>query len=265
VPAVNLRLFKDKVFLSGTLVSAVMFAMLMSITFLLPVFMQEMLGFTATQSGLYLMPRSLGMFVFTPLVGRLYNKVSPRAFVAFGIVLFAITAYQMSHYTLATSPSGIYGVLIVQGIAFSCLFVPLTTVALSSIPRQKMADATGLNSLFRMIGGSVGLAAFATLINRYSTTARLGIGAHLVAGRPEVIARFGAIQNALVARGLDPSSAQQAAGRALGGMVMQQSMVLTFEKLFLLSGICFLLVMPLLIFLRSPAHGGPKVEVHVEM
>lgn len=266
VPAVNLRLFKDKVFLSGTLVGAVMFAMLMSITFLLPVFMQELLGYTATQSGLYLMPRSLAMFVVTPIVGKLYNKVSPRAFVAFGVVLFAYTAYQMSHYTLATSPTGIYGVLILQGVAFSCLWVPLATVALSSIPRQQMADATGLNSLFRQIGGSVGLAAFATLINRYLMTARTGLAAHLNPGRPEVIERYGLVQRLLQSHGLDQTSAQQAAGRAIGGLVMQQSMVLTFEKLFLLAGICFLVILPLLFFLKSAAHGdGPKVDVHVEV
>jgi DHA2 family multidrug resistance protein len=266
MPAVNLRLFTDKVFLSGTLIGSVMFAMLMSITFLLPVFMQELLGFTATQSGLYLMPRSLAMFVVTPLVGRIYNKISPRLVVAFGILLFAITAYQMSHYTLATSPTGIYGVLILQGVAFSCLWVPLTTVALSSIARTKIADATGLNSLFRQVGGSIGLAAFATLINRFATQARTGIGAHLVAGRPEVMQRFGAVQRALQSHGLDPSSAAEAARRALGGVVMQQSMVLTFEKLFLLAGICFLLVLPLLLFLKSPIHdAGPKVDVHVEV
>ena len=91
-PAVDLSLFKDRVFLSGTLIGAVMFAMLMAITFLLPVFMQELLGFTATQSGLALMPRTLVMMVGMPIVGRLYNKVSPRILVAFGVVLFSLSA-----------------------------------------------------------------------------------------------------------------------------------------------------------------------------
>src|SRR5262249_19879743 len=77
VPAVDLSLFKNGVFLSGTLVGAVMFAMLLSITFLLPVFMEELLGFTAMESGLALMPRSLVMMVAMPIIGRLYNRVSP--------------------------------------------------------------------------------------------------------------------------------------------------------------------------------------------
>ena len=73
VPAVDLSLFKDKVFLSGTLIGAIMFAILMSITFLLPLFMQELLGFPALDSGVALMPRALAMMVGIPLVGRLYN------------------------------------------------------------------------------------------------------------------------------------------------------------------------------------------------
>jgi DHA2 family multidrug resistance protein len=93
------------------------------------------------------------MLVAMQIVGRLYNRVSPRGTVAFGVILFAISAYQMSHYTLATAPGGIIGVLVLQGVAFSCLFIPLTTVALASIPRHKLADATGMNSLLRQIGG----------------------------------------------------------------------------------------------------------------
>src|SRR5207253_8687054 len=131
VPAVDVSLFRDIVFFSGTMIGAVLFAMLMAVTFLLPLFMQTLLGFTATQAGIALMPRSLTMLVVMPIVGRIYNKVSPRIVVAFGICLFAYTAWLMGHYTLATTSRGVVNVLIIQGVAFSCLFIPLTTVALS--------------------------------------------------------------------------------------------------------------------------------------
>ena len=107
VPAVNLALFKDKVFLSGTLIGSVMFAMLMSLTFLLPLFMQDLLGFTALQSGLALMPRTLVMIVAMPFVGKIYNRVSPRLIVALGVILFVIGAWQMSHFTLETTSAGV--------------------------------------------------------------------------------------------------------------------------------------------------------------
>jgi DHA2 family multidrug resistance protein len=265
VPAVNLSLFKDKVFLSGTLISGVMFAMLMSVTFLLPVFMQNMLGYTAVQSGLALLPRSLVMFVCTPIVGRLYNKLQPRFVVAFGIICFSISAYQMSHYTLMTDTSKVIAPLLLQGVGFSCLFVPLTTVALSSIDRKKLADATGLYGLARQIGGSIGLAIFATLMTRYQKQIAAALSVHLYAGRPALTERLGHITGYLASKGYDAASAAMAAKRMIGGLVMQQSMVMTFEKLFLVAGIAFICVLPLLWFLRAPRLGGPKVDVHVEI
>jgi MFS transporter, DHA2 family, multidrug resistance protein len=262
VPAVDIGLFRDPVFLSGTLIGGIMFAMLMSLTFLLPLFMEEILGFTATQAGLALMPRTIVMMAGMPIVGRLYNKVSPRLFVAVGVVCFCISAYMMSRYTLDTDPSGVVAALAVQGVGFSCLWVPLTTVALSTIPRHKLADATGSNSLLRQIGGSVGLAIFATLLTRAEDTARAGLVAHIDPGRPEVQARLAMMRHAL---GGGPNS--PAALEAMSFIVERQAVVLAFEKMFLLAGILFVVVMPLLVFLKTPKNvaGGPKPDAHVEL
>jgi DHA2 family multidrug resistance protein len=264
VPAVDLTLFKDVVFASGTIIGAVMFAMLMAITFLLPLFMQTLLGYSATQSGIALMPRSLTMLVVMPIVGRLYNKVSPRATVAFGIVLFAYTAWLMGHYTLASSQRDIINVLIIQGVAFACLFIPLTTMALSTIPRHRLPDATGLNSLLRQTGGSVGLAIFATLLGRYATHARESMLPSVTLMRPEVVERVRGMTRMFMGRGMDAASAQSAATRMLDATVRRQAMVLSFEKLFYLSGILFLCVLPLVLLLRAPKN-AEAVEVHVEM
>jgi MFS transporter, DHA2 family, multidrug resistance protein len=264
VPAVDISLFRDVVFLSGTLIGAVMFAMLMAVTFLLPLYMQLLLGFSATQSGIALMPRSLTMMVVMPIVGRIYNKVSPRLVVAFGILLFAYTAWLMGHYTLQTSAHDVVRVLIIQGVAFSCLFIPLTTIALSSIPRHRLSDATGLNSLLRQTGGSIGLAVFATLMSRFASQAYDQMRASITMARPVVAARIAGMTRMLMGRGFDAASAQQMAMRMLDGELRRQAMVISFERLFYLAGILFLLVLPLVFFLRMPKNAGPR-EVHVEM
>jgi DHA2 family multidrug resistance protein len=267
MPAVNLSLFKDRTFLAGTLVGGVMFAMLMAVTFILPVFMQTLLGYDAMQSGMTLMPRSLVMFLVVPIVGRIYNLIQPRIVVGFGILCFTVSTWFMSHYTLQTSEKQLLMPLIIQGVGFACLWVPLATVALSTIDRRKMADATGLNSLVRQIGGSLGLAIFATLMTRYPVQIKAAIAAHITAGRPEVTQRIAAMTQLLVSRGYDLGSARMAAQRALGGIVAQQAMMMTFEKMFLMAGVAFLFVLPLLYFLKSPNHGdgAVKPDVHVEM
>ena len=266
-PAVDLRLFKDPVFLSGTLIGGLMFAMLMANMFLLPIFMQELLGFSAVQSGFALMPRVIVMMIAVPIVGRIYNAVSPRAFITFGVVLFSISSWMLSHLTLVSGTSDIVVPLIIQGVAFACLFVPLTTIALSNVERTRLADATGLNSLMRQIGGAVGLAVFATLIGNYAVVARGGIDPHMTLTRPEVWQRMQMLTQGFIARGMDAVSARSAALRAMTGSVMAQSTVLSFDHIFILAGGLFLLVLPLLFFLRMPKQDKPAAasEMHMEM
>ena len=264
VPVVNLRLFKDRTYASGTIVGAVMYALLMANMFLLPMFMQEMLGFTATQSGLALMPRVIVMMIVTPFIGRIYNKVSPRIVVGIGILLVATGSLFQSRFTLDTSMSDIIHYTAIQGVGFACLFVPLTTVALSSIQRHQLSDATGLNSLFRQVGGSIGLAIFATLLTRWMEPARASISSHTAATSPLFAERVAQLTRAFAARGYDAASAAAAATRALYGTIARQAMVLSFEKVFLVAGIVFIAVLPLLWFLRSPRHGA-TAPVHVEM
>jgi len=266
-PAVDLRLFKDPVFLSGTLIGGLMFAMLMANMFLLPIFMQELLGFSAVQSGFALMPRVIVMMIAVPIVGRIYNAVSPRAFITFGVVLFSVSSWMLSHLTLVSGTSDIVVPLIIQGVAFACLFVPLTTIALSNVERTKLADATGLNSLMRQIGGAVGLAIFATLIGNYAVVARGGIDPHMTLTRPEVWQRMQMLTQGFIARGMDTASARTAALRAMTGSVMAQSTVLSFDHIFILAGGLFLLVLPLLFFLKMPKQDKPAAagEMHMEM
>jgi DHA2 family multidrug resistance protein len=268
-PAVDIMLFKDSVFTSGTLVGGVMFALLMSVTFLLPVFLQEVLGYTATQSGLALMPRALIMMVVTPIVGRTYNVLSPRLVVSFGVTCVAVSTWLMSHYTLATSESGIISALLVQGVGFSCLFVPLTTTALSRIPRHKLADAAGLNSVVRFVGGSIGLAIFATLLTRHMTVVQSVLGTHVVNGSPTLMPRLFGAQRMLAQMGANPAAAHDGAVRIVAGAVARQSAVIAFEQVFLLTGLAFLCVLPLVYFLKRPAHPAPgaaaRPEVPVEM
>ncbi len=262
-PAVDLRLFKDSAFLSGSLIGAVQFAMLLGNMFLLPVFMQELLGYTAMQSGVTLLPRAAVMMVMNPIVGKLYNVVSPRVMVANGVIWVSIGSFAMSFFTLETGLAQIIVAIVIQGFGFSCLFIPLTTASLSCIPKHRMPDATGLQSLLRQLGASSGLAVFATLLIRFSTQARTSLGAHLTEVRPETLARLDQITNGMVARGMDLASAHTASLRALYGMVFGQSMMLAFRKDFFLGGIAFLCVLPLLYFLKVSRHATSS-PVHLE-
>lgn len=262
-PVVDLRLFRDGAFASATVIGAMMFAMLIGSMFLLPVFMQELLGYSATQSGLTLMPRTLVMMAATPIVGKLYNRVHPGVLIAVGVLLFSLGSYQMSHITLQSGSRDLIWALGTTGVGFSCLFVPLNTAALGSIPRAKLQDATGLNSLMRQIGGSMGLTIFATLLTHAGVQARATVGAHVVPTLPLVHARLVGLEAAMVAQGRDAGTAHVMAVGSLTGEVARQAMVLAFEHVFLIQGIAFLAVLPLLFFLKVDRSAAPvDVDAH---
>lgn len=249
-PVVNLRLFRDPTFASGTALGAVLYSVLMGSMFLLPVFMQELLHYDATHSGVMLMPRTIAMMVATPIVGRLYARVPPAVTMAVGVVLFMVASFQLSHITLQSSQGDIAVPLLVTGVAFACLFIPLTTAALAKVPRHLLADAAGLSSFVRQLGGTVGLTVFATLLSRYATQASAALRSNVTGLRPEVSVELAAIRSGLAARGLDAGAADIAARKLAAGRITVQGLVLAFEKSFLLQGMAFIAVFPLLFFLR---------------
>jgi DHA2 family multidrug resistance protein len=261
-PVINLRLFKDRTFTSGTIIGGIMFGVLMGSMFLLPLFMQELLGFDATQSGVTLMPRTLAMLAVTPFVGKIYNKVQPAFVIAFGVLLFIIGSLQLSRITLQSGSSDIIFPLMITGVGLSCLFVPLTTAALTNTPRADLADAAGLSSFVRQIGGSVGLTIFATLLTRSAVQAKAAVSWHITALRPEVARQVNGMLASLAGRGIVGPAAESIAVRALAGKAALQGMVMAFERSFMLQGLAFLAVLPLLLFLKVNRSQQP---VHVEI
>ena len=264
-PVVNLKLFKDATFASATLIAFIMFGMLMGSMFLLPVFAQESLHYTATLSGIVLMPRTLAMMAVSPIVGKIYNSVQPRIVVGVGVLLFAIGSYQLSEITLDTGATDLIIPLIVTGAAFACLFVPLTTAALSHVERHQMADAAGLNSFVRQIGGSIGLTIFATMFTNYAVEASAGMAPHLTVLRPEVVTRVHQIAGALISKGMNPAAANMLAPRFLIGSMYRQATVLSFDRIFILQGVLFLVVIPILYFLKVKRTEGPVEKVHIDL
>ena len=140
-PVVNLRVLRNRSFSMSTIIGAVLGAVLFSSIFLLPLYMQEFLRYNAMQTGLALMPRSLVMLVAMPVIGAIYNRVSPRIVIVCGLALGAFSCILMSRFTLQTStgrdphPPGPPGRR--AGVR---IFIPLSTVALATIDRKRMSN-----------------------------------------------------------------------------------------------------------------------------
>jgi MFS transporter, DHA2 family, multidrug resistance protein len=246
-PVVDLRMFRDPTFASGTAIAGLVFAMLMGSMFLLPVFTQEMLHYNATQSGIVLLPRTLAMMIASPFVGKLYNRTNPALLVGAGLVMTAIGCWLQADITLQTSTSDLFWPLAITGAGFAFLFVPLTTAALSNVPRANLAGAAGVNSFVRQVGGSIGLSLFATLFQTFSAHASTGLASAVTVLRPEIQAQL---------------DAGTLTARAAAGRVALEGVVIGFDKTFMLQAIAFIVVLPLLLFLRVKRTAAPA---HVEL
>lgn len=253
-PIVNLRVMKDLTYTMGTSIGAVLGAVLFSTLFLLPLYMQEFLGYTAMQTGIALVPRSLTMLVTIPIAGAIYNRTSPKVVVTFGMILGGITCLMMARFTLQTSREQILVPQMLQGVALACIFIPLSTVTLATIPRERMSEATGLNNLVRQLGGSFGVAIFASQLVHFMRQSKAALAAHVTVTDPDVQNRL-----ELMARGL---GSPQRALATLDGQVTGQAAMLGFEKAFFAGGLLFFLGVPLVLLIKTPPRPTKKVESH---
>jgi DHA2 family multidrug resistance protein len=260
-PAVDLSILANASYTSGTMLGGLLGLALFGSMFLLPLFMQGLLGYDAMQSGIAMLPRSLVMMVGMPIAGRLYNHIGPRAMIGFGLGLSAISAFQMGTFTADTSYVGLVMPQVWQGVAFSFIFVSLSTAALATIPRPRMTNATALYNLVRQLGGSFGIAIIATMLEKRQSDVAAMLGAHLNPYNPAFVERYGAIAQGLIGRGVAPSEAGRKALALLNGLTQQQASVMAFDHAFTIIGVLFVITLPLVFLLKSKKYAIPEAPV----
>jgi DHA2 family multidrug resistance protein len=260
-PAVNLRVLKNATFASGTVIGGILGIGLFASLFLLPQYMQTLLGFTAMQSGLSLMPRSLAMIVMMPISGALYNRMGPKIMIGTGLALTAFTQWQMGHFTLQTGAQDILVPQIVQGIGFGMVFVALSTVALSTIPKPLMTSATGLNNLIRQLGGSFGTAYVVVLLTRHIDQARADLVGYTSSASLPFMQRLQGLMGLFEQQGYSLSRARDAALAAIDALIDQQAAMLAYDYIFLWIGLLFAVCLCLIPLLKQGSTEGPKEHV----
>jgi len=165
-PLIELALMKDFNFAVTNAILFVFGLGMFGSTFLMPLFLQNSLGYTALQSGAVFLPVGIAQTIFSPLAGIMADKFSPKIPAGIGIALLTYSLYLNSQMSLYIEHGAIIYSLIIRGIAMGLLFTPLSTLALADIPKPKMAQASGLFNVIRQIGGSFGVAIMGSLLTR---------------------------------------------------------------------------------------------------
>jgi DHA2 family multidrug resistance protein len=165
-PLVNLKVLKDRNFAIGSLLIFLFGIGIYSTVTVLPLFYQELLGYTAFTAGLVVAPRGLGAICGMPVIGFLSNKVDPRWLLTFGFFVFGLTTLYFGNVTLDVSPTTLLVPILITGFALSFVFVPISTAAYGTLDNTQIGNASGLFNLMRNVGGSIGISIASTMLVR---------------------------------------------------------------------------------------------------
>jgi len=258
-PVLDLRVFLVRTYSTGVFLMAVLGVVLYGSLVILPIMLQTLLGYPALQAGIALFPRGLGSFLAMPIVGAMMTRLDPRKLLMGGILGGSASLFLLGSLNLSVGYWDIFWPQFLQGVSLACLFVPLTTITMDPIRREAMGNATSIFNLMRNLGGSVGIAGVTTLVARHQQTNLNNLSGDVSAGSVRVQALVQAFRSWFMFRGANAVTATRRAYDAMWGMVRQQAAMLSFNQVFWLLGILFLLMLPLVFLMRRPARRGQIV------
>lgn len=261
-PIVEIRLWGDRNFAIASFLMFMLGFILFGSTVLLPLYLQTLMGYSATTAGLAISPGGLVTMCCMPIVGFLLGKVQARWLIVWGLGVVFTSLVYMSHFNLYIDywTAALARIIQAGGLAF--LFIPINTAAYAFVPQNKNNQASALINLARNLGGSVGIAISATLLSRFAQQNQSALSANMTATSP---AFQGALRNAahnLVTQGVSSVNAVPAAMQMLYGQLLRQSSMLAYIAVFrFMAGAC-LVTLPLVFLLRTNREKKDAAPVH---
>lgn len=257
-PVVDLTIFKNRTFAVATGVTTLVMFGLYGTLVLIPLYCQLAQGYTPLLAGEVLAIQSLGTFIALLVAGRIFNRVDPRMIVAAGCLLAGIGCWYMGEFYTQIDFWNIAWPGMLRGVGSGLLFVPITTVALGSVRREQIGNASGLFNMVRTIGGSVGIAVLITLLSRGEQIHQSHLVEHANPFNPQFRRVF-----SLAASGAIPGLGRNHTTvlALVYGEIQRQAMVMSFVDDFRLIAVIFFAMVPVVFLMRRP-QSPAKVSAH---
>ena len=257
-PLVDLRVFRHRNFAMGCVLIGLFGAAIYGLITLLPLFYQELMGYTALAAGWAVSPRGVGAILAMPMIGYLTAKIDNRYLIAFGFCLFALTSLWFSEVNLSIGQWSLLWPVVLSGFGSGCVFVPLSTTSMAFLKNEEIGNASGLYNLMRNIGGSIGISIVNTIVARHEQIHRNELAASLAPGRVEVRGAVAGIQQYLGAQGASSATATQQAYGLLNQALNAQSRLWSYVDDFrYMALMCFACVPIVFALKKSVGRGRP--------
>jgi DHA2 family multidrug resistance protein len=234
----------------GCVLGVAMGVGLFGVIFLFPVYSQTLLGWTAWQTGMAVLPASLATAVTMFVAGRLVWNLGPAPLYIAGAAVFSVALNGMMSWTHQSGWSDVLPAQIARGLAMGMMFVPLSTATLRMLPAVDVPKAAGLYNLFRQLGGSFGIAVLGTMLDYRTRIHASYISEHVSTLSPWAAERSANLQSMFASKGLDPASALDASEKALSNLINLQARALAFEDAYRLILIVVVVTAPLVLLLK---------------
>ncbi|HUX46092.1 MAG TPA: DHA2 family efflux MFS transporter permease subunit [Terracidiphilus sp.] len=259
---VDLHVLKDRNFRVGCVVIAMLGMALYATIAFLPLYYQEVMGYTAFAAGLIVGPRGIGSFFGSPIAGLLASKFDGRRLMSLGFLGFGVCSLIFGSVNLDIGPFTLLIPIVFAGFTLSFVFVPLATMTVATISREEMGNATGLFNMLRNIGGSVGIAMATTALIRRADLHQTTLAAHLSPSNPALQQKT-AMMAAYLNHFLGRAQAQPGAYGLVYRLMAQQATLLAYIDIFrwtaVLSFVCAGVVW---LFDKPPANAAPPPGMH---
>ena len=250
-PVVDLRLFARRNFWAGTVTTSVAYGLFFGNVVLLPLWLQQYMGYTATEAGMVMAPVGLLAMVLSPIVGRTVGKVDPRRYATFAFIVFALVLWMRSRFNTQADFRTILSPTVIQGVAMAFFFIPLMTITISGLSPDRIPAASGLTNFVRITAGAMGTSISTTLWENRAALHHAQLVENITQASP-------AVQQALAGMRAAGMSAEQALGQ-VDRLVTQQAFMLAANDIFYLSAALFLVLIPL-VWLTHPQRGAGGSE-----
>ena len=258
-PVVNLRLLKERNFAFCCLIVLGVYTALYASTFLLPQFMQELMGYNATQAGLAVSPAGLVTMVEVPIVGWLLSKgTDARRLIAAGIVTLTAGTWWLSLGNLQLAESNLIWPRVVQVLGLGMTTVPLSTIMFRFLPADQSSNAAGIYALVRNEGGSIGIAISSTFLQRTAQTHQAYLASNLTAANPLVQQAMHAVGGE---QGFGMANQAGASMAMLYHRLQEQAVLLAYMDQYRTFTYLLLALLPLVFFLKRPPRVTGKIEL----
>jgi len=264
-PIVQLRVLQNGNLRVGTILSFILGFGLYGSTFIIPLYTQSTLGWTATQSGMLMIPAALTTAFMMPIIGQLLQRGVPQQYlVSLGMLLFFV--YSFWGYKIITPDTGadaFFWMLIVRGIGMGMLFIPITTLSLSTLKGQQIGQGAAFTGMMRQLGGSFGVATITTFLARRNMDHRSDLVSNLDINDPNVQQRIVGMQHSFMSKGIPAEQALKTGYKALDYIITKQAAVLSYMDAFLYLGVMFLICIPFVLMVK--ANKGKKIDISEAM